>query len=82
MVFYSSGPLYKKEPLFHSCAWCIPFCVGNLPLNCSKYIYICIFFSLCCAFLQSKVALLPSESYTVGDLKAEILSLKGLLLNR
>ena len=33
-------------------------------------------------FLQSKVALLPSESYTVGDLKGEILSLKGLLLNR
>ena len=37
----------------------------------------CFFF-----FLQSKVALLPSESYTVGDLKGEILSLKGLLLNR
>jgi len=34
------------------------------------------------ASTQSKVALLPSESYTVGDLKAEILSLKGLLLNR
>ena len=33
-------------------------------------------------FQQSKVALLPSESYTVGDLKGEILSLKGLLLNR
>lgn len=34
------------------------------------------------ASTQSKVALLPSESYTVGDLKGEILSLKGLLLNR
>ncbi|XP_067051767.1 peroxisomal membrane protein PEX14-like [Acropora muricata] len=34
------------------------------------------------ASTQSKVALLPSESYTIGDLKGEILSLKGLLLNR
>ncbi|KAK3718439.1 hypothetical protein QZH41_014437, partial [Actinostola sp. cb2023] len=34
------------------------------------------------AFTQDKLAGLPTDSYSVGDLKAEIVSLKGLLLNR